>query len=195
MMQINEGNILIRSAIDTDAKILTSWWNDGNVMAHAGFPNGLNTTVEEVSIIIKKNQNSLSQTCMIEVDSKSVGECNYRLNNCFAEIGIKICDTNYQNKGLGSKVLQMLISFIFTDKAINKSSKIEKIILDTNVKNLRAQHVYEKLGFKKVRTNVDSWKNQLGELQTSIDYELTFEEYLSKTEIKTRYKQYKSLIT
>ena len=47
------------------------------------------------------------------------------------------------------------------------------IILDTNINNTRAQHVYEKLGFKKVKVRYDSWKNQLGELQSSIDYELT----------------------
>lgn len=177
-MQIKKENIIIRSAIDEDAKILTSWWNNGNVMAHAGFPKGLGITVEEVLLTTKKNQNNLSQLCMFEVNSERVGECSYRLEDDFAEIGIKICDTSYQNKGLGTKILQMLIDFIFTDDAINNSAKVKKIILDTNAKNLRAQHVYKKLGFKKVRTNVDSWKNQLGELQTSIDYEMTIEEYL-----------------
>ena len=38
---------------------------------------------------------------------------------------------------------------------------------------LEAQHVYEKLGFKRVGVRVNAWKNQLGELQLSIDYELT----------------------
>lgn len=60
-----------------------------------------------------------------------------------------------------------------------------KIILDTNLSNRRAQHVYEKLGFRKLRGNVNSWKNQLGELQSSVDYEMTktdFENYLQLTE-------------
>ena len=52
-----------------------------------------------------------------------------------------------------------------------------KIVLDTNVKNTRAQHVYEKLGFRKVRTRIDDWRDQLGELQSSIDYELTAEDF------------------
>ena len=47
-----------------------------------------------------------------------------------------------------------------------------KIVLDTNLKNERAQHVYEMLGFRKVRVNIDSWRNQLGVLQSSVDYEL-----------------------
>ena len=45
-------------------------------------------------------------------------------------------------------------------------------MLDTNLKNERAQHVYEMLGFRKLRVNIDSWEDQLGELQSSVDYEL-----------------------
>ena len=48
----------------------------------------------------------------------------------------------------------------------------EKIILDTNANNKRAQHVYEELGFTKLRVRENSWKNQLGELQSVIDYEM-----------------------
>jgi predicted N-acetyltransferase YhbS len=46
--------------------------------------------------------------------------------------------------------------------------------LDTNVKNERAQYVYEKkLGFKRIRVRENSWIDQLGEPQSAIDYELT----------------------
>ena len=48
----------------------------------------------------------------------------------------------------------------------------EKIVLDTNLQNKRAQHVYESLGFRKLRVNIDSWKDQLGNRQSSVDYEL-----------------------
>jgi len=54
----------------------------------------------------------------------------------------------------------------------------EKIVLDTNLKNKRAQHVYEKLGFRKTGTNINAWKDQIGELQSSVDYELLKEDYL-----------------
>jgi len=53
------------------------------------------------------------------------------------------------------------------------------VVLDTNLNNLRAQHVYEQLGFVKVRTNIDCWQNQLGELQSSVDYELTEDGFIS----------------
>ena len=88
------------------ARKLAAWWNDGAVMAHAGFPNGLGTSEEEVI------------------------------------------------EGLGNGRM-----------VIEESD--------------RAQHVYESLGFRKVRTNIDSWKDQLGRLQSSVDYELVENEFVS----------------
>ena len=90
--------------------------------------------------------------------------------NGIAEIGIKICETEYQEQGLGRICLSLLIKELF-------GMGYEKIILDTNEKNLRAQHVYELLGFRKLRVNKDSWKDQLGNMQSSVDYELLPEDF------------------
>ena len=46
MTKIQYENLTIRQAEVADAKQLAAWWNDGAVMAHAGFPNGLGTTEE-----------------------------------------------------------------------------------------------------------------------------------------------------
>ena len=73
---------------------------------------------------------------------------------------------------MGRKILSMLIGWLF-------ENSYSKIILDTNLKNTRAQHVYESLGFRKVRTNVDAWRDQLGQLQSSIDYELVEKDFIS----------------
>ena len=166
-MKIQFENLTIRQAEVTDAKQLTAWWNDGAVMAHAGFPNGLGTTEEEV---IK----GLGNGCMvIEESDRLIGECNYRnVADGVAEIGIKICETDCQNRGVGRKVLSMLIGWLFRNG-------YSKIVLDTNLTNTRAQHVYESLGFRKVRTNIDSWKDQLGRLQSSVDYELVENDFVS----------------
>ena len=59
-----------------------------------------------------------------------------------------------------------------------------KIILDTDLKNQRAQHVYEELGFKKIRINKKSWRDQLGLWQDSVDYELTKDFFVSFLEEK-----------
>ena len=68
--------------------------------------------------------------------------------------------------------MSMLIGWLF-------QNGYSKIILDTNLKNTRAQHVYESLGFRKVKTNIDAWKDQLGQLQSSVDYELVEENFIS----------------
>ena len=166
-MRIQHKNLTIRQAEVTDAKQLAVWWNDGAVMAHAGFPNGLGTTDEE---IIERFGNG----CMvIEESDRLIGECNYRnIADGVAEIGIKICETDYQNRGVGRKVLSMLIGWLFRNG-------YSKIVLDTNLTNRRAQHVYESLGFRKVRTNIDSWKDQFGRLQSSVDYALVEQDFVS----------------
>lgn len=160
-MKIQYKNVTIRQAGASDAKQLALWWNDGAVMAHAGFPNGLGTTEKEV---VKALGDGL---LVIEENGRLIGECSYRdRNDGVAEIGIKICETDCQNRGVGRRVLSMLIGWLFRNG-------YSKMVLDTNLANTRAQHVYESLGFQKVGTHIDSWKDQLGRLQSSVDYELT----------------------
>ena len=160
-MQMQYKNLTIRDAVAADAAQLTVWWNDGAVMAHAGFPNGLGTTVEEVIAGLGNGR------LVLEEGERLIGEACYRkVGEGVAEIGIKICETDCQNRGLGRIILSMLISWLF-------EQGFEKIILDTNLTNLRAQHVYESLGFQKLRVNIDSWTDQLGNKQSAVDYELT----------------------
>jgi len=45
MTKIQYENLTIRQAEVADAKQLAAWWNDGAVMAHAGFSNGSETTI------------------------------------------------------------------------------------------------------------------------------------------------------
>lgn len=173
-MERSYNNISICSARKEDAEQLCKWWNDGAVMAHAGFPNGIGTTVEEVASQIEKESDETIRRHIIFLEDMAIGEMNYRnLGNGACEIGIKICDADSQNKGLGKIVLSLFIEGLFNEFGY------EKILLDTNLKNQRAQHVYEQLGFQKVRTNVNAWKDQLGNLQSSVDYELTKQDFVS----------------
>lgn len=170
MEKIQYENLTIRQAEASDARQLAAWWNDGAVMAHAGFPHGIGTTEAEVI-------QGLNQGCLIiEEHGRLIGECNYRkVADGVAEIGIKICETDAQNRGIGRKILSMLIGWLF-------QNGYSKIVLDTNVKNTRAQHVYESLGFRKVRTNIDAWRDQMGQLQSSIDYELVERDFINYME-------------
>ena len=166
-MRLEFQNIVVRNTTLEDAKQLEIWWNDGKVMAHAGWPLGTGQTEAEIAAKIATDDDYSHRRLMIEYDSKAIGEMNYRnIGNNTAELGIKICDFSMQNKGLGKIILSMVIESLFID------FHFEKIVLDTNLNNKRAQHVYEQLGFKKVAVNIDNWKDQLGNLQSSVDYEL-----------------------
>lgn len=165
-MLLTYKNLKIRNATAEDAEQLCRWWNDGAVMAHAGFPNGLNTNTEKIIGDLSSDSDDTYRRLMIEQDNLPIGEMSCRnMGNGIAEIGIKICETDKQEKGCGTLLLQMLITHLF-------ASGYEKIVLDTNLKNTRAQHVYEKLGFKQSQIHYDAWRDQLGELQSTIDYEL-----------------------
>ena len=174
-MLIRQNNLTIRNATAEDAAILGKWWRDGRIMAHAGFPNGISITDQEIAEKLTADSDETHRRLIIEIDGLAAGEMNFRnMGNDTVQIGIKICDSSKHEKGYGTKLLKMLISSLFDE--MNYS----KIILDTNLNNLRAQHVYEKLGFRKTAVNNDSWKNQMGELQSSVNYELTKDEYLFK---------------
>lgn len=165
-MNITEDKITIRNAGSFDCEKLLEWWNDGAVMTHAGFPNGLGTNIEKISNQLKNESDEKGRVHIIEYDGLPIGEIHYRnKGDKKAEIGIKICDFKYQNKGLGRVILSIFIRELF-------NMGYEKIVLDTSLDNKRAHHVYELLGFKKIKVNVDSWKNQEGKLQSSVNYEL-----------------------
>lgn len=183
-MKLEQGKLCIKNAEKEDCKQLVSWWNDGAVMAHAGFPNGLGTSEEKVQKQIAADNDDTRRHLVIWYDGNRIGEMSYSnlgdsleetgedtIENRTADIGIKICNPAFQEKGLGKIVLSMLIRELF-------SRGYTKIVLDTNLKNKRAQHVYERLGFQKVNVRMDAWTDQVGEKQSVIDYELTTEHFV-----------------
>ena len=183
-MRLEQGKLCIKNAEQEDCRQLVSWWNDGAVMAHAGFPNGLGTNEEKVQKQIAADSDDTRRHLVIWYDGNRIGEMSYAnlgdsleetgedtIKNRTADIGIKICNPTFQEKGLGKIVLSMLIRELF-------SRGYTKIVLDTNLKNKRAQHVYERLGFQKVNIRMDAWIDQVGEKQSVVDYELTKEHFV-----------------
>lgn len=171
LLQFNK--FTIRNATVEDADLLSSWWNDGKIMAHAGFPNGLGKTTYEIAEDLKEDTDE-DRRLIIELDKKPIGEMGYgRVDEDTVEIGIKICEFSEHDKGYGKIFLSMLIFSLFEDMGY------KKVILDTNANNKRAQHVYEELGFRKLQVRENSWRNQLGELQSSIDYEMYRENFVN----------------
>lgn len=172
-MNIHYQNIVIRNATAEDATTLCRWWNDGSVMAHAGFPNGINTTIDKIQKSIATDDDAIHRRHIIEYDGIPIGESNYRnLGDRIAELGIKICESSMQSKGLGTIILSIIIRHLFT------SLGYQKVVLDTNLHNIRAQKTYIKLGFKQVRIRHNDWEDALGVPQSTIDYELIPENFI-----------------
>ena len=174
-MLLKCGNITLRDAEASDAARLAAWWNDGAVMAHAGFPNGLGTTAEEIASSLEKDRDGERRRLIIELDGEAIGEMSYRKEGAAADIGIKICDASKREKGIGKTALSLLIAELFR-------MGFGKIVLDTDLENLRAQHVYERLGFRRLRINSGSWRDQLGQVRSSVYYELVPEDFISFAE-------------
>lgn len=176
-MRIEAGNIVLRSATLEDASRLNAWWNDGAVMAHAGFPRGLGQSLPETQQVILQYQDKLDQLCIIEVDGQPIGEMSYRIHQNEANPGWKICDSSYQNRGLGRRMIWMTFAHLFEDKALNLAMPIRRIFWDTNLSNTRAQRVYETLGARRLGVRENCWTDQLGQKQSAVDYDLTREMY------------------
>ena len=173
-MFIRYKNLTIRNAVSADAEQLCAWWNDGKVMAHAGFPNGVGCTPEEIRESLASDRDESHRRHIIELDGTPIGEMNYRNKEGAAELGIKICDFTRQEKGYGTELLTVFIDALFCYYGY------EKMILDTNLKNERAQHVYEKkLGFRRVGIETDAWQDQLGEWNSIVNYEMSKADWLA----------------
>ena len=132
-MYLHQNELTIRDALPADALLLCRWWNDGKVMEHAGFPQGLGTSVEKITHQLLE-PNDPTHRLIIEAEGLPIGEMNWRREESdHAEIGIKICESNRQEKGFGSRLIAMLCRDLFANRGI------ARITLDTMLENQRAQ--------------------------------------------------------
>ena len=122
-MNIKYNQLCIRNAEKKDCEQLAVWWNDGTVMAHAGFPNGLGTSAAEIEKQIADDSDETRRRLIIEYNDVRIGEMSfYVFENHRYEIGIKICESDYQEKGIGRVVLSMLIEELFRMSTRNSAS-------------------------------------------------------------------------
>jgi RimJ/RimL family protein N-acetyltransferase len=176
VLKIADGDLIIRNAKVSDIDQLSSWWADGKVMEHAGFPNGIKSDKEILKgDLVVDNVSGLDNLrLVIEKDNLPIGEMNYRLTaNRVYEIGIKICEEEYQDKGIGSRAINLLLDFLVNEM------RARRIALDTTPENTRARATYEKLGFVQTEVKNNSWTDQLGNKRSSVHYELNVDDFKS----------------
>lgn len=181
-MIIKKDNIVIRKANIDDTHQLNTWWNDGKVMEHAGFPRGLGQSLEKTRESIESWESKAGELCIIEIDGKMVGELSYKIDeDGLAYTGWKICEEDYQNQGYGTKIIKLTFELLFTDEEINTNTPVKKIVWDTMLDNKRAQHVYEeKIKGRKTAVKEKAFKDQTGSWRGVVYYELDREDFLNK---------------
>jgi RimJ/RimL family protein N-acetyltransferase len=138
LMFIKRNNLTIRNATLNDASILGKWWRDGRIMESVGFPNGIPIADKEIETQLLKETDETRRTLIIEHNNAPIGEMGYKnRGNQVVEIGIKICDSEKQEKGFGTQILRMFICSLFDELGY------KNIILDTNLKS-REHNMYMK---------------------------------------------------
>lgn len=156
-MITTSGDITIRKMNDekTDYELMTKWLSDDNIlMYYQGRDNP-----SDISQIIKKYSprtrgESRVVPCIIQYFEKAIGyiqyypvdndekkEYGYESSELIYGIDIFIGEIEYQNSGLGERVIKSLIDYIWNN------IKPEKIVIDPRIDNKRAIRCYEKCGF------------------------------------------------
>lgn len=87
------------------------------------------------------NNNPFSRYLLFIKNSKIIGYLNYYVIYNRIEIANFNVLEEYQNKGIGTKLLEYLI---------DKYKNVDNITLEVKEDNLKAIHMYKKMGFKKV---------------------------------------------
>lgn len=157
--ELNEIKIRLLEDTEEDMIILTNWFNNEEVSKYYG---GIDIyTIEKVT---QKYSSKIKEEnvypCMIEYNNKPIGYIQfYKINNEIYEItkedydklvssgktamaiDLFIGDTSLRNKGIGTKILKLLIKTIF------EKYDTDVILIDPKVNNPRAISCYKKSGF------------------------------------------------
>jgi RimJ/RimL family protein N-acetyltransferase len=173
--------VSIRPLTQNDASLLFTWWNDGKIMKHVGYKEGLNITLEQINQRIQeevedKNEKRVSRRYIIStLDKKTpIGEISYDsldLKNNSCSFGIKICDLSFQGQGYGKDALIAFITYLFGNFSLHR------IELDTLVENVRAQALYTSVGFKYIGMRRDCWLDPQNNYRSAVLMDVTKEEW------------------
>lgn len=137
--------ITIRKFGKADIENKVKWINDlnNNQYLHYNLPLEYKKTLEWYLANVSNNNR---YDAVIEADGVAVGiigllEIDYK--NLKAEYYITLGEQNYKGKGISYKASLLLLEYAFFELKINK------VYLYTEVDNIPAQRLFEKVGFKK----------------------------------------------
>ena len=155
---VKEDKISIRLLEDCDKKLLLKWLNDERVLDYWEGRNAI-FDLDRIEEDFYSDEACEMERAIIEYEGKSIGYIQmyevgkelykeYEYVNTGKKVyafDLFIGETDYWNKGIGSKLLQMVKEYL------KVFWLAEILIVDPHTDNLRAVHVYKKLGFKIIK--------------------------------------------
>ena len=133
---------------EESAEIYTKWMNDPEITVNlTTLPK--NITIEGEKEFIRKAsaENEYIFGIVDLATDRIIGNCGLMRIDFIqrvAELGILIGDKEFWNKGYGTEAMNLLLDYAFN--ALN----LHNVMLFVKEYNLRAYHVYEKIGFKEI---------------------------------------------
>lgn len=112
----------------------------------------LGTTLGQEMLISDLN-NEMSHYYVYEQDNNIIGYISLVFDGYAVEVLNFCIDNAYQNRGYGRKFLCEILDIYYNLKASN-------IILEVRSSNLRAIHLYHKLGFKQISVRKEYYSNK-----------------------------------
>jgi RimJ/RimL family protein N-acetyltransferase len=145
---IQDGNIRLRAVEPGDLPDFQRWLNDEEVTAGLMLCLPLSMADEqswyESILITPPAEHPLVIEYQTESGWKAIGNCGlHRIETrCrLGEVGIFIGEKDYWDKGVGTRVLRLLVRHAFNTLNLNR------VFLQVYATNLRAIHCYEQVGF------------------------------------------------
>ena len=145
-------NIVIERATAKDAAAMIEYLKQiGGETDNLTFgPEGLPITLESEEAYLKQLENSSNDVIFVaKADGKIVGDASLnrlvRRMSHRGDFGIAVIK-EYWNQGIGSQLMNRILEFA-------KENSFEIIDLQVRSDNLRAIHLYERYGFKKMGTH------------------------------------------
>lgn len=146
--------VTLRKFEQKDIKNKVNWVNDDrvNVYLHYDIPLSVDKTTEWFNKI-KDNKNRLD--CVIEMNGVSVGLIGLLdITEDSAEYYVMLGDMAYSGQGIAYEASKLLLEIAFREYGLNSLNAL------TEVDNIPAQKLFEKLSFKKMERINQSAKNR-----------------------------------
>lgn len=112
-------------------------------------------TLGEKFLLQELTDNPFGYYFVYEIEKVVIGYIGFRVVDDLAEMMNFVIDPDYQNEGLGSKILDYSLDFL-------KEKNVRFITLEVRKSNKRAQHLYEKYGFKISHIRKKYYENEDG---------------------------------